>query len=326
MQEVTLTDAEAGQRLDRYLRKLLPTVPLGAIFRLLRQGDIRIDGKKAKGDLRLTAGMKVTLRVPAGDVRQAPPAPRGRDADGGLDVLDLLPPSDLPAQRTAIDAPPAPRVVWRDDQVLVVAKPPGLAIHPGTKHEHSLTGWLAAQRVGVRTATFAPAPAHRLDRGTSGLVVIGLTPDALRGLTAAFRDGRVEKVYFAVVHGLPARPQGSITAPLWQEPDADPRAAKVVVDPRGQSARTDYEVLRQGRHMALLKVQPHSGRQHQIRAHLSHLGHPIVGDRRYGSIAEVGQGFCLHAGELSFPHPRTDRRVRCTEPMPREWLRLVERD
>lgn len=325
-QEIELTTAEAGQRFDRYLRKLLPAVPLGAIFRLLRQGDIRIDGKKAKGDLRLVAGMKVTLRVSATEIQQAPPAPDGPD-HMGLDVLDLLP-GDLPAPRSrnAKNAPTAPRVVFRDDQVLVVSKPAGLAAHPGSKQEHSLTGWLHTQRVGVRTATFAPAPAHRLDRGTSGLVVIGLTPDALRTLTAAFRDGEVDKVYLAVVHGVPSRDHGSIVAPLWQDPDADPRAAKVLVDERGQQARTDYELVKHGRHLALLRVLPHTGRQHQIRAHLSHIGHPIVGDHRYGSVADVGVGFCLHAGELSFPHPRTGKKVRYSDPMPREFHRLVDPD
>lgn len=324
MQEITLTDAEAGQRLDRYLRKLLPAVPLGAIFRLLRQGDIRIDGKKCKGDLRLTAGMKVSLRLPAAEIKQAPaPVPEG---GGGPDLMDLLPSPDLgPSRgRSGANALPPPRVVFRDDQVLVVSKPAGLAAHPGSKQEHSLTGWLQTQRLGVRTATFAPAPAHRLDRGTSGLVVIGLTPDALRGLTAAFREGTIDKVYFAVVHGVPERKSGSIVAPLWQDPDADPRAAKVLVDERGSPARTDFEVIRQSRHMALLRVQPHSGRQHQIRAHLAHIGHPIVGDHRYGSIAEVGLGFLLHAGELTFPHPGTGKRVRYSDPMPKEFHRLME--
>lgn len=327
MQEILLTDAEAGQRFDRYLRKLLPAVPLGAIFRLLRQGDIRIDGKKCKGDVRTTAGMKVSIRLPAAEIRQAPsPIPAERRGDGSSpDLLDLLPSPDLgPASSRSANALPQPRIVFRDEQVLVVSKPAGLAIHPGTKQEHSLTGWLQTQRLGVRTATFAPAPAHRLDRGTSGLVVIGLTPDALRGLTAAFREATVQKVYFAVVHGVPARPQGSVVAPLWQDPNADPRGAKVLVDERGSPSRTDYEVIKQSRHMTLLRVQPHSGRQHQIRAHLSHIGHPIVGDHRYGSIAEVGRGFCLHAGELSFPHPGTGKMVRFSDPMPREFHRLMD--
>ncbi|MBX3463151.1 MAG: RluA family pseudouridine synthase [Planctomycetes bacterium] len=325
MQEIILTENEAGQRLDRYLRKLLPEVPLGAIFRRLRQGDIRVDGRKCQGDLRLAAGMKVTLRLPAADVRQAPPVP-GDAAGDPLEVIAADAGSRSRPGQARRGAPPAPRVVLRDEQVLVVGKPAGLAIHPGTRQEHSLTGWLAAQPFGVRTATFAPAPAHRLDRGTSGLVVIGLSPDALRALSAAFRDGTVHKVYFAVVHGVPARPQGTIAAPLWQDPAADPRTAKVVVDPRGQAARTDYEVVQQGRQLALLRLVPHTGRQHQIRAHLQHLGHPIVGDHRYGSVAEVERGFLLHAGELSFPHPATGRTVRCVDPVPREFRALLAQD
>lgn len=321
MQEITLTEAEAGQRLDRYLRKLLPAVPLGAIYRMLRQGDIRVNDGKAAGELRLEAGMKVKLRVPEQDVKKAPP-PR---PPGGEDPLDALHLDELPRpvdRKTT--APLMPRIVWRDDQVLVVSKPAGLAMHPGSKHDHTLTSWLAAQRMGVRTATFAPAPAHRLDRGTSGLVVIGLTPDALRSLTASFRKGEVEKVYFAVVHGVPAQKKGSVVASLWQDPNADPREAKVVVDPRGQSARTDYDVSKHDGRMALLRVVPHSGRQHQIRAHLAHIGHPIVGDHRYGSVAEVGPGFLLHAGEIAFPHPSDGKTARHSDPIPREFHRLFD--
>lgn len=322
MHEITLTSSEAGQRLDRYLRKLLPSVPLGAIFRMLRQGDIRVDGKKAGGELRLTEGMKVSLRVADADVKKAPDAdPSPGAADDPLEALH--PGASSSRARTAVKAP-MPRVVWKDDQVLVVSKPAGLAMHPGTKQEHTLTGWLGTQRLGVRTATFAPAPAHRIDRGTSGLVVIGLTPDALRGLTASFRNGEVEKVYFAVVHGVPERKQGSVIASLWEDPDADSREAKVVVDARGSSARTDYEVTKHNQRMALLRVVPHSGRQHQIRAHLSHIGHPIVGDHRYGSVAQVGAGFLLHAGEITFPHPVTGKSARFSDPIPREFHRLFD--
>lgn len=318
MQEITLTEAEAGQRLDRYLRKLLPAVPLGAIFRMLRQGDIRVDDKKAGGDLRLTAGMKVVLRVQPTDVKKAP-AP---GSDDPIDALHI----DTPSRSTdpSRTARLMPRVVWKDDQILVVSKPAGLAMHPGSKHDHTLVSWLGAQRVGVRTATFAPAPAHRLDRGTSGLVVIGLTPDALRSLTASFRKGEVEKTYFAVVHGVPSQKTGSVIASLWQDPNADPREAKVVVDSRGQSARTDYDVSKHDGRMALLRVKPHSGRQHQIRAHLAHLGHPIVGDHRYGSVAEVGLGFLLHAGEIAFPHPKDGRTARYSDPIPREFHRMFD--
>jgi 23S rRNA pseudouridine955/2504/2580 synthase len=327
VQEITLTDLEADQRLDRYLRKLLPTVPLGAIFRYLRRGDIRVDGNKVRGDLRLQAGMKVTLALPAKDLRQAPPdaadtEPVRPDAQE-FDPFDLLPPLPEDA-KGAGDNRIVPAIVLRDEQFLVVDKPAGLAVHPGTGNDWSLIGWLATQRVGVRTATFAPAPAHRLDRGTSGLVIVGLVPEAMRTISEAFREGNVHKVYFAVVHGVPQRPQGGIVAPLWQDPDADPRLAKVVVDKRGTPARTDYVVVKTSRNMALLRVVPHTGRQHQIRAHLMHLGHPIVGDRRYGSVAEVGDGFLLHAAELRFPHPQTGRTVRCAAPLPRPFHRFFE--
>jgi 23S rRNA pseudouridine955/2504/2580 synthase len=311
--EIVLTEHEAGQRLDRYLRKLLRTMPLGAIFKHLRSGAIKVDGKRADGDLRLEQGMRIELRLPTGDIEAvraagnqaaAGPAPPARSVAAG--VLDQ-----------------APRIVRTDDQILVVAKPPGLAVHAGSGQKFTLVDWLKAQRLGVRTGTFSPAPAHRLDRGTSGLLVIGLTPDALRSLTASFRAGEVDKVYHAIVHGVPERRVGAITASLEVADEPDRRDAKVVVDPGGRPARTEYEVIRTTRHLSLLRVIPHEGRQHQIRAHLSHIGHPIVGDNRYGSVADTSPGFLLHCSELSFTHPRTQQRVHFSDPLPKRFLDLL---
>jgi 23S rRNA pseudouridine955/2504/2580 synthase len=304
LHEITLTAAEAGQRFDRYLRKLLRTMPLVAIMKHLRQGDLRLDGKKADGSVRLAEGMKVTLRLPAADLaaieagaERRPAAPAG--------AVTRIPPELRP------------KIVYRDDDVLVIDKPPGLAVMPGTGRENEhLVAWLDQQRLGTRTATFAPAPAHRLDRGTSGLVAIGLSPAGLRGLTAAFRDDAVQKVYVAVVHGCPSEPRGTIDAPLRVRTDAGKKEPKVVVDPAGQTARTDYEVLERGVRATLLRLLLHTGRTHQIRAHLAHLGCPIVGDERYGSTGKAGEGFLLHAAELSFPHPCGGGRVHCTAPTP----------
>lgn len=307
MHAIELTDAEAGQRLDRYLRKLLPHVPLGAIFKQLRSGAIRIDGRKAKPELRLAAGMTLTLRLPANDLAAVAAAHARGDE-----------PRPQPAA-SAADAP-APRVVHRDDDVLVVDKPAGLAVQPGSGQRSSVVAWLDRQPFGVRTATFRPAPAHRLDRGTSGLVAIGLSPRGARGLAAAFREDRVEKIYLAIVSGCPAPDRGSIDAPLWLRPNAHAQRPKVVVDPRGAAARTDYEVLERGRSRALVRLVLHTGRTHQLRAHLAHLDHPIVGDRRYGSLVDLENGgFLLHAAELRFPHPVTGAAVVCGAPPPPEW-------
>jgi 23S rRNA pseudouridine955/2504/2580 synthase len=305
MHEIALTEAEAGQRLDRYLRKLLRHVPLAAIFRHLRQGDIRVDGKKAEGNLRLCAGMTVRLRLPAADLLAAAAPAHGS------------PNPRVPASAPENRSEAAPRIVYEDEHVLVVAKPAGLAAQPGSGQTDDLASWLDRQSMGTRTATFRPAPAHRLDRGTSGLVAIGLSPEGQRGLTAAFRGDAVRKVYLAVVHGVPEPARGTIDAPLWQRPDAGSRGAKMVVDARGKPARTDYEVVATGRERSLVRLVLHTGRQHQIRAHMQHLGHPIVGDQRYGSPVDLGYGtFLLHAAEIAFKHPCTGELVHCVEDPP----------
>ncbi len=302
--EIAVTEAEAGQRLDRLLRKLLRDLPLSAIFRHLRSRNIRVDGHKADGALRLVAGMVVQLRLPAED----------------LAPLDVAPSPARSGPMVAWPRELAPRIVYRDEDVLVVDKPAGLASQPGTGLQgRNLVDWLEHEGLGARTATFQPAPAHRLDVGTSGLIAIGLSPLGARGLAAAFRDDQVEKVYLAVVHGVPEAASGSIDAPLRVRDEAGPRDVKVVVDPAGQPARTDYQVIGRGPGVALLRLVLHTGRTHQIRAHLRHLGHHIVGDRRYGSPRDLGRRFLLHAAELTFPHPRTGELRHCRSRQPRDF-------
>ena len=288
---------EADQRLDRFLRKLLVQVPLGAIFKHLRAGRIRVDGNKARPELRLCEGMALELRLPPADLAA---------------VADAPPRRSVPGQRRR----PAlrPRVVYRGDDLVVVDKPPGLAMQADGHRGDSLVAWLDYKRYGLRTATFAPAPAHRLDRGTSGLVAIGLTPPGLRGLTAAFRDGRAEKWYLAVVDGVPEPRAASIEAPLASVAAALGDQPKVLVTAGGRPARTDYEVVSEFDGRALLRLRLYTGRTHQIRAHLRHLGHPIVGDRRYGNSAGRGQRMLLHAAELIVAHPTREKQLRLHAP------------
>ena len=280
-------------------------MPLSGIFKLLRRGTIRIDGKKAKPDLRLAAGMLLTLPDNLGESAGATPRP-------------APPPAPAPRLLT-------PSIIYRDEALLVVNKPAGLPVQPGSGHDFHLVGWLDEQPFGVRTATYRPAPVHRLDRGTSGLVVVGLTPQAARSLSNAFREGQVKKIYTAVVEGHPSPGQGTIDAPLWLRETARATQPKVHVDERGKRAVTDYEVLQRGRRRALLRVTLRTGRTHQIRAHMAHIGHPIVGDQRYGSTADLGRGqFLLHASEVLFPHPDTGEPVHLVSELPARLSRAID--
>jgi 23S rRNA pseudouridine955/2504/2580 synthase len=300
-----LTAAEAGQRLDRYLRKLLPQLPLTAIYKLLRQGIIRVDGARAQQGLRLLAGMQLELRLPEHDL-------------AGMATV-----ATMPTPGRAMPPALVPRIVHQDEHLLVIDKPAGLAVMPGSGQEHHVTGWLRGSGLGLRTATFAPAPAHRLDRGTSGLLAIGLSPAGLRGLTAAFREDRVVKYYVAMVTGNLSSPRGRIEAPLLVREDAAADEPKVVVAANGLPACTEYEVISRSGRFTRLRLRLYTGRTHQIRAHLRHLGCAIVGDRRYGGEwlrgKDLPSGFCLHAAELQLPHPVHQVILRVHAPIPLYW-------
>ena len=229
--EHRITADEAGQRLDRWLRKLMPQMPLGAIFKHLRAGRVRIDGAKGKQDVRLAVGMLVRLELPKSDLEAVLAAPAVKAA---------------PRERAQVPFRGVePRILHRDEHILIIDKPPGMRAQPGSgAGGRDLVSWLEARKLGRRSATFAPAPAHRLDRGTSGLVAIGLSPAGLRGLTAAFRNDQVHKVYFAVVQGVPRERAGTIDAPLREVVGAQADEPKVAVDEAGKSARTDFEGVR----------------------------------------------------------------------------------
>ncbi len=293
--EIPITAAEADQRLDRFLRKLLRDVPLGAIFKHLRAGRIRVDGARCKPEMRLVEGMRVSLQLAEQDLagtRVKGPRNSPRDQAGPRPLAGRSVPVEL-----------RPRIVFRDEDLLVVDKPAGLLVQGAKRNEANLTAWLDHKRLGLRTATFAPAPAHRLDRGTSGLVAIGLSPRGLRGLTEAFRDGRTEKVYLAVVEGQPVDAAGSICEPLLEVRAESAVGARVRVDAAGRAAHTEYELAAELEGRALLRLRLHTGRKHQLRAHLAHVGHPIVGDVRYGARARRDGRFLLHAFRLALPHP-----------------------
>jgi RluA family pseudouridine synthase len=330
--EIVLTQHEADQPLDRYLRKLLSTVSPDAVLRYVRSGAITIDGDKVDAGLRLCAGMAVQLRLSDDDmealrtgsevVPAAIPAPTPEIAKPRA-----FQPGNRPPGAGAVGQlgePLVPRIVLADEQFFVVNKPAGMAMQGTGSHKGTVVDWLDGQRELTRHQTRKPVPVHRLDKGTSGLLVLARTIDAQRTLINAFRRSQVECTWFALVHGAMARSQGSITAPLLPDSSVERRDAKLLVDPRGEVVRTDYEVVRKGRLITLVRLSPGNGRQHPIRAHLAHLGHPIVGDGRYGSPADVGPGFLLHASDLKFTHPATGEQVHLQEPLPARFKQLFD--
>ena len=303
MREVVVDAADAGLRLDRYLRKLLDDVPLGAIFKMLRTKRITVDGAKAEPSLRLQGGMRIALRVASKAVAE----PEGTgDGESGEET-----PPSVPTRWQG----PEPGVVHQDQHLLVVDKPPGMASQPGSGTRDDLTAWIRARLGMLFTPTFHPAPVHRIDRGTSGLVVIGTTPQGLRGGSELFRGKAVKKTYLAVVGGI-APEKGAVDEPLMPIEDSRPDGPKVKVDPAGQPAHTRFTRVATGAGNSLLRVSILTGRMHQIRAHLAHLGHPIVGDRRYGNRLDRGGRLMLHASELEFEHPVSGRRLHLRAPTP----------
>lgn len=272
---------EAELRLDRWFRRHFPELTHGRLQKLLRSGQIRIDGRRAAAGVRLAAGQQI--RVPPLGMAAAPrPAPAVVEA-GDVELLRAL-------------------ILHEDGALMVLNKPAGLAVQGGTGTRRHLDGMLQALAVGGER----PRLVHRLDRDTSGLLVVAKSAPAAARLTEAFRQHRVAKLYWALVVGRPALAAGQIDQPLAKQ--AGGRGERVEAVEDGAAARTRYRtVARAGRIASWLALQPLTGRTHQLRAHCTLLDTPIIGDRKYGGAAACPEGapsgLMLHAREIRLPHP-----------------------
>jgi 23S rRNA pseudouridine955/2504/2580 synthase len=292
--------ANAGRRVDALVRKLLPEVPLAQIMKLIRLGAVRLNKKRCRGAARVCEGDSLSWSAAIGASPAAAP----------------------PAAPTPLLLP----VLYEDESILVVDKPAGLACHAGTGHATESVLAQVAQYLGSANAPVGHKPglAQRLDRGVSGVLVIGKNTAALRALSADVEMRRAHKTYLACVQGAVRRARGSIEAPLHVGDQPMGNLPRTVVDPAGKPAHTDYQVVRRLRDATLLEVTLRTGRTHQIRAHLRHIGHPILGDARYGDDAST-QYFretfgllwpFLHAGKLTLLHPLSRAPLVFEAPLP----------
>ena len=287
---IAIGPGEDGVRLDRWFKRHWPHLGHGQIQKLVRSGQVRVDGGRAKADTRLNAG--ATVRVPP-----LPDAPHPG-------VRDELSDRDIAFARSL--------VIYEDDEALALNKPSGLAVQGGTKTTYHVDKLLSAWGEGAGR----PRLVHRLDRDTSGVLLLGKTPAAAARLAGAFAKRRALKTYWAIVAGKPEPFDGIIELPLMKVGIGDRELVQPAPpkDPRAEPAETEYvTVSRAGPRAAWLALRPYTGRTHQLRAHMQAIGHPILGDPKYGDEASAalseGLKLQLHARRLDLPHPSGGRLV-----------------
>ena len=310
----TISAQDAGQRLDRWLRRKFNGLPQSRIEKLCRQGRIRIAGGRVRPSFRLEAGQRISLPAIAAETARS----------SGAETADAALPDDKSVWLRD-------SVLYSDDQLIAIDKPAGIAVQGGTgqtRHIDRMAGSIFAGPEG------APRLVHRLDKATSGVLVMARTRKAAVALSAGFKHRTTRKLYWAIVVGCPAPAEGRIEIALAQDRTQKEKMKSVEpgrVVPSARSALTDYAVIDSvGRRAALVALSPLTGRTHQLRAHLAAIGTPIMGDRRYGSRIRQGGLFGgplqLHARTLEFDHPVSGSRLRLTAPLPEhmaEKLRLL---
>jgi 23S rRNA pseudouridine955/2504/2580 synthase len=298
VQFVAVDPGDEDVRLDRWFRRRFPQIGNAQLQKLLRTGQVRIDGKRAEAATRVAPGQ--TIRVPPLPAEDRPRENQPRPV-GDRDAAELR-----------------GRVLFRDDWVIAIDKPPGLAVQGGTKMTRHLDGMLDALAFdGER-----PRLVHRLDRDTSGVLLLARTTLSARKLGELFRGKSVRKHYWAVTVGVPPDARGRIDAALAKQ--EGPRGERVELDDDdGRPASSLYAVVDHAADRAAwVALWPLTGRTHQLRVHMNAIGTPILGDGKYGGPAaqiaggEVGEGLHLHARHLVLPHPSGRGRIDVTAPLP----------
>ncbi len=320
VQNKTITEDDGGQRLDRWLRQQFPHLTQGRIEKMCRKGELRVDGGRVKPATRLETGQKVRI-PPLGDAAEQP-APKAQRK---------YKPSDAQMIQSC--------VLWKDEHMIVLNKPAGLPSQGGSgQGDRHVDGLTEALMFGYKER---PKLVHRLDKDTSGLLLLARTPRVARALSEALRHRNVRKIYWAAVAGTPNPRAGSIKNGLVKSAgrgrggEAEKmrciHPGEVAETEGAKRAHTDFAVLTAlGSRMSWLALVPITGRTHQLRAHIAEIGHPIIGDGKYGGSSQenlgegwgagIGGGIAnklhLHARTLIIEHPITRETLTLQAPLP----------
>jgi 23S rRNA pseudouridine1911/1915/1917 synthase len=297
-QTLTAASGDAGRRLDLFVAECVSELSRTRIQELIREGHVRVEGQIAKVSHRVAAGETIEIEV------------LPRPAPAAL-------PEDLPLE-----------LLYIDDDFVIVNKPAGMVVHAGAGHSRGTLVNALLHRLGKLSeagGALRPGIVHRLDRETSGAMVVARNDKAHENLSEQFRSRNVRKIYLALVHGKMTRDSGTITLPISRDPRRRTRMTARVA--KGRHARTDWRTIARLNGYTLVEAVLHTGRTHQIRAHFAAVGHPVVGDTLYGAPRGLRAGTrnlpllernFLHAARIGFSHPSSAAWVEVRAPLPRD--------
>jgi len=305
--ETTIGEAQAGMRLDRALADLLPDLSRERLKALIREGLVTTDGRHPNPSAKVAAGQSFTVALP-------PPV----EAEAAAQDIPII-------------------IVHEDADLIVIDKPAGLVVHPAAGNldgtlVNALLHHCRGQLSGIGGVA-RPGIVHRIDKDTSGLLVVAKTDKAHEGLARQFKDHSIDRLYAAIVYGVPTPGKGTVDTWIGRS-DADRKKMAVHREGRGKHAVTHYRTIERLAGAALVECRLETGRTHQVRVHMAHIGHPLIGDQVYGrdkkgfkSILET-MGFkrqALHAKTLGFIHPATGESLRFESVLPADMQELLSR-
>ncbi len=284
-----------GERIDKYLQTVEPDLSRTRIQELVKDGNITVNGKQVKTNYRLQLEDQLSLTIPDPE------------------------PAEIAHENLALD------IIYEDDQVLVVNKPRGMVVHPapGNFHGTLVNGLLYhCNDLSGINGVLRPGIVHRIDKDTSGLLMVAKTDESHQELAKQLKDKTTYRKYLALVHGSLSHEEGTIDAPLGR--DEKDRKKMAVTPKNSKEAVTHFKVEERFDHFTFVSCRLETGRTHQIRVHMAYIGHPVVGDPKYGPAKTLPiDGQALHAEQLGFTHPKTGEKMQFTAPLPEDMKELL---